>query len=334
MKALLIGGTRNLGPQIVDALLAEGYDVAVLNRGQTSADLPKQVERLRADRSRPSELKAALGQRDFHLVVDTTLYNGADALTIIDLLRDRVGRYIFLSTGQVYLVMEFAERPFREDAYDGPVMARPPESHPADVKNWLYGVEKREAEDVLFLAHDNSGFPFTTLRLPMINSERDHYDRIYGYLLRFFDGGPILLPEDNLALRHVYAKDVVAAIVRAAQSPSAVGCTYNISQEETLSIDEFLHLLSELAGTPLRTVRLPRPQLDAHGLLPACSPFSDAWMSELDNARSKRELGMRYTPVREYLARLVEHYAAQPRRDVEGYRRRELELSLAASAQR
>jgi nucleoside-diphosphate-sugar epimerase len=182
----------------------------------------------------------------------------------------------------------------------------------------------------LFLAHDNFRFPFTTLRLPMINSERDHYDRIYGYLLRLFDAGPILLPEDNLALRHVYAADVVTAILRAATSPQAVGRAYNISQEETLSIDEFLKLLSELADAPLRSVRVPRAELDAHGLLPACSPFSDTWMSELDNARSKSELRMQYTPVREYLARLFEHYAAQPRRDVEGYRRRELELRIAS----
>ena len=331
MKALLIGGTRNLGPQIVDALLEEGYDLSVLNRGQTPGVLPKQVERLRADRSRSDQFADALGEREFDLVVDTTLYNGADASTTVALLRDRVERYIFLSTGQVYLVMEFADRPFVEDAYDGPLMARPPAERSADVKNWLYGVEKRDAEDVLFEARDKYGFPFTTLRLPMINSERDHYDRIYGYLLRFYDGGPILLPEDNLALRHVYAADVVQSILRAARSAPAAGA-YNISQEETLSIDDFLQLLSELAGSPLRTVHLPRAKLDAHALLPACSPFSDAWMSELDNARSKSELGMRYTPVREYLARLVEHYASQPRRDVEGYKRRELERQLASTA--
>ena len=332
MKALVLGGTRNLGPQIVDALLAEGYDVAVLNRGVTPAELPRRVERLFADRSKPAELKAALGSRVFDLVVDTTLYNGPDAATTVDLLRNRVGRYIFISTGQVYLVMEFAERPFREDAYDGPVMARPPESQPADLKDWLYGVEKRDAEDVLFEARDKFGFPFTTLRLPMVNSERDHYDRIYGYLLRLWDGGPIVLPQDNLALRHVYGGDVVQAIVLAAKNSSAAGRAFNISQEETFSIDEFLGLLSELAGKPLRTVRVPRAELDEHRLLPACSPFSDAWMSELDNTLSKRELGMSYTPARHYLVKLVEHYKSQPRREVERYQRRALELEIATAA--
>ena len=331
MKALVLGGTRNLGPQIVDALLAEGYAVTVLNRGLTPGELPKQVERLRADRSKKEELAAALEKREFDLVVDTTLYNGVDALSTVEVLSQRVGRYIFLSTGQVYLVMEFAERPFVEDQYDGPLTARPPESQPADVKNWLYGIEKREAEDVLFEARDKHAFPFTTLRLPMINSERDHYDRIYGYLLRLWDGGPVVLPEDNLALRHVYAKDVVQAIMRAAKNPAASGRVYNISQEETFSIGEFLAMLGEITGKQFRTVRVPRSKLDEHGLLPACSPFSDAWMSELDNRRSKSELGIEHTPTREYLARLVEHYAKQPRREVDGYKRRALELEIARS---
>jgi nucleoside-diphosphate-sugar epimerase len=331
MKALVLGGTRNLGPQIVDALLSEGYGVAVLNRGQTPGELPAQVERLFADRTKPKELAATLGKREFDLIVDTTLYNGADAMSTLEVLLNRVGRYIFISTGQVYLVMEFAERPFVEDGYDGPLMARPPEAQSADVKNWLYGVEKREAEEVLFMAHDNCGFPFTTLRLPMVNSERDHYDRIYGYLLRLWDGGPIVLPQDNLALRHVYGQDVVRAILLAAKKPDAAGRAYNISQEETFSIEEFLVLLSQLAGATLRTVRVPRAELDKHGLLPACSPFSDAWMSELDNARSKSDLGMRYTPAREYLAKIVEHYKGQPRREAEGYKRRAVELEIAGS---
>jgi len=33
MRALVIGGTRNLGPSIVQALLEGGYDLTVFNRG-------------------------------------------------------------------------------------------------------------------------------------------------------------------------------------------------------------------------------------------------------------------------------------------------------------
>jgi 2'-hydroxyisoflavone reductase len=79
MRSLVIGGTRNLGPSMVHALLQRGYEVAVFNRGQTRDDLPQEVERLRGDRTNPEELKRVLGGREFDLVIDTTLYTGAEA---------------------------------------------------------------------------------------------------------------------------------------------------------------------------------------------------------------------------------------------------------------
>jgi hypothetical protein len=52
------------------------------------------VERLRGNRSRPSELAAALGNRSFDAVVDMTLYNGRDAAGAIDVLAGRTGRHL------------------------------------------------------------------------------------------------------------------------------------------------------------------------------------------------------------------------------------------------
>ena len=115
-----------MGPSIFHALLQREYEVAVFNRGQTRDDLPEEVERLRGDRTNAEEIKRALGRREFDLVIDTTLYTGAEAEAAVELFRGRAGRYIFLSTGQVYLVRVGAERPYTEDDYAGPVMAEPP----------------------------------------------------------------------------------------------------------------------------------------------------------------------------------------------------------------
>jgi nucleoside-diphosphate-sugar epimerase len=129
MRSLIIGGTRNLGPSIVHALLQRGYEVAVFNRGQTRDDLPEEVERLRGDRTDPEQLRRVLsertqgertqGSREFDLVVDATLYNGAEAEAAVELFAGRVGRYIFLSTGQVYLVRVGIERPYKERIIQG-----------------------------------------------------------------------------------------------------------------------------------------------------------------------------------------------------------------------
>ena len=79
-------------------------------------------------------------------------------------------------------------------------------------------------------------FPYTSLRLPMVNSERDHFHRLYNYILRLKDGGPILAPSTpNYPLRHVYADDVLSARRNSGliESGKGKGETYNISQDET-----------------------------------------------------------------------------------------------------
>jgi nucleoside-diphosphate-sugar epimerase len=330
MRSLVIGGTRNLGPSIVRALLEQGYGITVLNRGQTHDDLPPAVERLRCDRTNPAQLKQAVGGREFDVVVDTTLYNGIEAESVVELFTDRVGRYVFLSTGQVYLIRVGVERPFKEEDYEGPLMAEPSHSDVSDHQNWVYGFEKRSAEDAFARAWEQRQFPFTSLRMPIVNSERDHYDRLYGYFLRLRDGGPILVPEgDGLPLRHVYGEDVAQAIIRLLALDVGKGRAFNISQDETLSLQHFLELLAKLMHSPLDMVRVPRAELEREGLLPDCSPFSGRWMSSLENLRSKKELEISYTPIQAYLERLVRHFQAATDRKVDGYLQRSKELELA-----
>jgi nucleoside-diphosphate-sugar epimerase len=331
MRALVIGGTRNLGPVIVGSLREDGYDVTVFNRGQTPDDLPGDVERLHGDRSDKAQLSKAIAGREFDLVVDTTLYTGADAEAAIDLFAGRTGRYLFLSTGQVYLIRTPVQRPFKEADYAGPLMQEPPQSDESEHRNWAYGFHKRAAEDVFAHAWDVSKFPFTSLRLPMVNSERDHYERIYGYFRRLEDGGPVLMPDDSgLSLRHVYGGDVARAIARIAKTDLGKGEAYNIGQDETVSLEEFLSMLAGFMQRPLSLARLPRARLEREELLPHCSPFSDPWMSALDNTRSKRELSVEYTPLNTYLHKLVEFFQSLPRRTIAGYSRRKEELAAAA----
>jgi nucleoside-diphosphate-sugar epimerase len=333
MKILIIGGTRNLGHFLALALLNAGHRVTVFNRGRSRDQLPESVERLRGDRTRPDQLAAALGSRTFDAVVDTTLYKEEDAQAITRLLRDRTGHYIFLSSGQVYLVVEGARRPFTEDSYSGLLMPAPVENT-FSYEEWQYGIDKRRCEDALRAAWEREKFPYTALRLPMVNSERDPFLRLYNYILRLDDGGGIIAPSTpNYPLRHVYAGDVVQALMRVIERGKGEGRAYNISQDETLTLDDFIGLLASIMGVEAQIIRAPRARLQADGLLPDCSPFSERWMSELDNARSKAELGMVYTPVETYLSAIVEHYRAHPPPAPVSYRRRRVELSIAAEMQ-
>ncbi|MDB4950755.1 MAG: NAD-dependent epimerase/dehydratase [Gemmatimonadetes bacterium] len=332
MDVLVIGGTRNLGPLIVDRLLAAGDRVTVFNRGITPGTLPPEVERITGDRTVRAQLAAAVGGRDFDAVVDTTLYDGAEARAALEIFRGRVGHYVFLSSGQVYLVRDpVPARPFAEADYDGAVQPAP-DRGTREHDGWTYGVLKRQAEDAFAEAFaSSSGLAFTSLRLPMVHSERDHYGRIHGYLLRLLDGGPILVPQGpDLPVRHVYGPDVARAVETVLRAGSGKGHAYNVAQDETLSLEEFLAMLGRAAGREVRTLRLPRETLEDQDLVPASSPFSGRWMSSLDNARGKAELGLTYTPFPEYLARLVEHYTTADVPPPAGYDRREMELHVAA----
>jgi nucleoside-diphosphate-sugar epimerase len=329
-RTLVIGGTRNLGPDLVSALLGRGDQVSVLNRGLTPDDLPAQVERLRADRSDRSAFRAALHGRQFDLVVDTTLYTGPDAVTTAAVLDGRVGRYVFWSTGQVYLVRQGLVPPFREEDYDGPLMTEPPSTRTNDHDNWVYGIGKRAAEDELRAAFARSGFPFVSLRMPMINSARDHYRRLAAYVHRILDGHPVLVPDDQdrLRLRHVAGSDVVEASLRAGETSVPSGTCVNISQEETLALEAMLAVVGDALGRSVHLVRVPRAELERRGLLPACSPWSGLWMSALANDASIRVLGMRYTPVATYLPPLVDIARQVPESEVPGYDRRSEEIAL------
>ncbi len=328
MNILIIGGTRNVGHYLTHELLSAGHNVTLLNRGKTPDNLPDEIERLRADRTDSFQLEKVLIGREFDVVVDNALYKQQEAETIVRLLNGRVGHYIFLSSGQVYLVREGAERPFSEESYDGRLIPAP-KANTFAYEEWLYGIDKRKAEDVIARAGQEQGFPFTSLRLPMVNGERDHFSRLYSYVLRLKDGGPILVPETpDYALRHIYSQDVVKAILLSMKQ-SGKGRAYNISQDETTSLEEFLDIVGDLLVVRPQLVHLRRGLLEANGFLPDCSPFSERWMSELTNDRSKAELGMTYTPLREYLSKIITHYQSDPPRDPLGYKRRHREIQFA-----
>lgn len=333
-RTLILGGTRNLGHVTAEALFEEGHEVAILNRGQTPDDLPPGIERIRGDRNDDSSMRAALESRSFDLVLDNTTYTEKDARQVVDLLDGKAGRYVFISSGQVYLVRENIARPFRERDYEGAVMPEPARQSP-DHPSWLYGIDKRLAEQVIEDAHERSGFPFTTLRLPMVASERDHYGRIQGYIARLTDGAPLLVPDGKgLPLRHVYVNDVARLITDLVESGAGIGDAYNVSYGSSLTHDGFLGMLAEAVETEPRVLSVERKKLEQAGLLPDCSPFSGRWMSELDNTRSLETFSIDYSAPAAYLPSIVADYRsrwAQLGLVPDSYRQRKAEIEFIES---
>src|SRR5262245_19866458 len=123
VNVLVIGGTRFVGLHLVRQLVREGHRVTVINRGTTQADLPAQVERLRADRRDLAQMRATLKGRRFDAVMDVVLEQVVDAEVLIDALRG-MGHYIMCSGTRIYAIGEAF--PIKEDSPFEP--HPPPES--------------------------------------------------------------------------------------------------------------------------------------------------------------------------------------------------------------
>lgn len=314
MDVLLIGGTRFLGPLVAMRLLAAGHRVTVLNRG-TRPDpfgaFQPWISGLVADRRSP-ELARVLDGRRFDAVVDFAAYESTDVEGAVRALRGRMGHYLLISTGQVYLVREGCPVPARETDYDGPLLPRPTEPH--DRGQWEYGIGKRACEDRLREAWEEERFPATRLRIPVVLGERDHNRRLDGYLFRLLDGGPILVPDGgHVPMRPVYGGEVARAVTAILGRADTFGEAFNLCQGETLTLRELLGILAEHVGATPRLVDVSSATLQSAGLAPSVvSHFSRGWMSVLDPAKATATLAFQHLPVRDYLARIVASFLAYP----------------------
>ena len=327
MKVLVLGGTRFVGPLVVWRLLAARHDVTILNRGLTPDPFGDRVARLRGNRAQPGWSSALAGAGNFDAVVDFTGYVEADVREAANALRGRVGHYVFVSSGQVYLVREKHASPSRERDFDGPTIAKP--ADPADHWDWDYGMGKRACES--FLAA--SGLPATRLRLPMVAGEGDPKQRVQGYLRRMLDGGPLLVPDGGEApVRHVYAGAVARAIVAVLGAKDAIGGAFNLAQDETPTLVELIARIGATVGAKPRLVPVAREKLAGAGLVAKeVSAFSDRWMSFVDPTLAKTKLGFWHESLQEYLARIAAAYLAAPPAPPEAYAKRPQEIALAAA---
>lgn len=328
MRVLLVGGAGFLGGHIGRAFLEAGHEVSVISRGQRP--IPPGVTHLQADRTDPARLGRLLEGQRFDFTVDLTAYDAADVERLLLIPYAALGRYVLISTGQVYLVTQNPPVPAAEEDSERPLKPEP-EPGTNEHANWVYGMGKRRAEGALLALREMHGVRSVILRLPIVQGEADGSLRLWAYLERMLDGGPIVLPAGGTRpVRHVYAGDVAAAIVRLAGLPPPRFRVYNLAQPETVTLREFLTRIARAAGVEPRFVDASWDEIEAAGLDPSFSPYGGRWASVIDPARAA-EWGFIGSRIDEYLPRVVQwHLQHRPPQSHEGYAQRAAELELAA----
>jgi len=326
LDILLVGGSGFLGGHAARGLLARGHRVHVLSRG-TRAAAPGATALL-ADRRDPDAMAAALRGLRFDLTVDFGLFDAPDAGWLAHVARDALGRFVMISTGQVYLVGEGATSPYAEGEDRHPLSPEPA-GDGSDHGNWRYGAGKRRAEQAL---RETQGLDFVALRLPTVQGEGDTSLRLWAYLERMLDDGPLLLPDGGQRpVRFFYAGDLAMALERIGTARQLAHDAYNVASPDILPLRAFLERVAALARLEPRFVDVSWADYRAAGLDSSYLPYASHWASVLDPTRAEAELGIVCSRSDDYLPPVVRwHMEHRPKASHEGYSQRAAERALAS----
>ncbi len=334
MRILLLGGSGLLSAAAVEAFLAADHDVSALSRGGQARASHLKLSHLTADRADATSLARVLSGQRFDFTVDFLAFDAPDVRRLLEVPGFEPGRLAMISSGQVYLVTATQRPPFREE--DAELAPMPePAAGTRDHAEWAYGLGKRAAEAELQALASRNGLLAIALRPPVIQGERDgvHSRRLWGWLERMLDGGPVLLPEQGVQrVRFLYAGDAAAALVALATASAwPVQPALNLAQPDEPTLREFLEKVAMRAGVAPRFVGVSTRTLVDAGLAESCAPYWGRWCSRPDPSLGLALLGLETRGVDEYLPSVVRaHLEQRPTASHPGYARRSQELALAA----
>jgi len=201
VRILVLGGTRFAGRAIVDAALGRGDTVTLFNRGKTNPGLYPGVETVTGDRT--VDL-SPLGSREFDAVIDVACYGPDMARLSAGTLKDRTGRYVFVSTVSVY-----AGHSSTEASLEGAPLAQLKPDVTDPLEN--YGANKALAEAVIT---EIFGERALIGRPGLITGSHDPTDRFPYWPRRIARGGRVLAPGDPGDLTQVIdVRDLAAFLL-------------------------------------------------------------------------------------------------------------------------
>jgi nucleoside-diphosphate-sugar epimerase len=332
MNILMLGGTGFISRLVTERLVDSGHRVALVTRGLTpcNAAWAPRVRWIRADRTDPSALKAALAGQRFDVVYDMVAYLPEESRTAAELLRGRIGRFVHCSTISVYMVSREARCPITEDQDTLPPM----QDWPQNPFGMDYGIQKRECERVLWQHHDEKVFPVTMVRPTFVSGPADPAQRDWFWIQRILDGGPVLIPgSGDFAFQQVFVDDVARLFVRILEIPKSIGRAYNVAGEEIFSLREYLAALGKLMGRQPEIVSICQEEFERLPLsIPVGGdvfPFNVRRTAVFSLDRAKQELGYRSTPFDVWMEQTIRWWSQPGRGDSYGWARRKEELRIA-----
>ncbi|MCW6038148.1 NAD-dependent epimerase/dehydratase family protein [Spirulina subsalsa FACHB-351] len=226
MRVLIMGGTRFIGVYLTQILTQQGHEVVLFNRGNKPA--PEGIQQIHGDRKNPQELRETLAGQQFDAVFDNNGRELSDTQPLVELFKDQVQHFVYVSSAGVYLKSE--QMPHIEgDAVD-------PQSR-----------HKGKHETEAYLAQH--GLPWTSVRPVYIYGPGNYNDLEAWFFDRIVRDRPIPIPYDGTHITQLgHVKDLASAMAAILGNETANSQIYNISGERYVTFKGLALACAEAAG--------------------------------------------------------------------------------------
>ncbi|MGI9054526.1 MAG: NAD-dependent epimerase/dehydratase family protein [Pyrinomonadaceae bacterium] len=308
MKILIIGGTKFLGRHLLDAALKNDHEVTLFNRGKKYADEEiADVEQLHGDRHFDLE---KLGGKTWDAVIDTCGYLPQTVKASAEFLSDKVGQYVFISSGSVY---SDTRKPDYDETTETAKLSEEQieKFENIDLNQELNGLvlgESYGALKVLCEQAAESAMPNRVLnvRAGMIVGAFDWTDRFSYWVMRVAQGGKILAPgtPENF-VQLIDARDLSEWIIKMIEE-NATGIFNITSKPFELTFGKMLDVIKTATGSDAEFVWADEKFLNENEVAPWSEmPFYLPASNESDrnfltmNVNKALSKGLTFRPLQE-----------------------------------
>ena len=264
---LVTGGAGFIGSHLVDALLADGHAVRVLddmssgNRANL-ANAPGRVDFLEGSVAEPDFVRKAVAGCE-------VVYHLAAVASVTKSVETPALSHHVCATGTLHLLDAARQLGVRRVVYAGSSSAygdQPGDQRSEDDKLIPlspYAAAKLAGEHYCVAFHAVYGLQTVRLRFFNVFGPRQDAKSPYSGVIALFSAAmaqgkrPTIFGDGLQARDFVYVADVVQALRRAADVPEAAGRVYNIGTGLQTTVLDLVHHLNELLGTKLDPIHQP-----------------------------------------------------------------------------
>ncbi len=239
---LILGGTKFMGRLLTEQLLKHSnYKITLFNRGKSAPTLFSELELIKGDRQTNDIFQ--LTKKDWDVVIDFSCYHPNSLNRILEALKGKVNRYIFISTISVF-DFDQTEMPLLETsqkvAYTNELLNQ------TTVTAENYGPKKIRCEEILQEADWLDSILF---RPSFVYGQYDFTERFYYWLYRVKTQERFLIPDEGKELMNLSFVDDLVEFVEESIEISQHRFDYNIPTHAPNSLKEKLEIMAEVLGT-------------------------------------------------------------------------------------